>query len=263
MTLKEKTLFENIDKVKTAIKRLKVYEPPEGYYLAFSGGKDSIVIKQLAIESGVKFDSHYSVTTIDPPDLIYYMKKYHNDITWDRPKKPFLIELVERGFPMRQRRWCCAQYKERGGEGRRVITGIRWEESYNRRTRQMVEPCNKGKGKTFLHVIIDWTSEDVWEFIRLRNLPYCKLYDEGWKRIGCLLCPYAGKYQRLIEAKRYPGYRNQFIRAFEKLHKRKKEKGLISCDRWKDGKEMFEWWISDKPSPKEIEGGLFTRMNFY
>ena len=47
------------DKVQVAIERLKTFEPPEGYYLVFSGGKDSVVIKALADMAGVKYDAHY------------------------------------------------------------------------------------------------------------------------------------------------------------------------------------------------------------
>ena len=41
-----------------------------GYWLAFSGGKDSIVLHRLAEMAGVKFDAHYGLTTIDPPELV-------------------------------------------------------------------------------------------------------------------------------------------------------------------------------------------------
>ena len=58
--------IEGRDKVDKAILRLQTYEPPEGYWLAFSGGKDSVVIKALADMAGVKYEAHYSVTGIDP-----------------------------------------------------------------------------------------------------------------------------------------------------------------------------------------------------
>lgn len=51
------------DKVETAIQRIKMFEPSDGYYLAFSGGKDSVVIKALADMAGVKYDAHYNVTS--------------------------------------------------------------------------------------------------------------------------------------------------------------------------------------------------------
>jgi len=257
--LKEKTLFEDVDKVATAIDRLQTFEPEEGYYLAFSGGKDSIVIKELANMAGVKYDVHYSNTTIDPPDLIYFIREHHSDVIWDQPKQPFLTRLVEKGFPQRQRRWCCAEYKENGGSGRKVITGIRAAESHARSKRKMVESCYKDTTKQYVNPIIDWTDAEVWEFIRARKMPYCKLYDEGWKRIGCLMCPMAGKHRK-IEAERYPKFTQAFIRAFKLMYDKKKSEGKTSVDRWKDGEDMFWYWlldVRDKGDPDQ--GVMFER----
>ncbi len=238
------TLFGVENKTDIAIERLKMYEPAEGYYLAFSGGKDSIVIKRLADMSGVKYDAHHSLTTIDPPDLIYYMRKYHSDVQIDHPATPFLKRLVKNGFPLRQQRWCCEEYKERGGSGRLVMTGVRAAESSARRRRAMVEHCFKDRHKKYLHVIIDWSDDEVWQFIGEQELPYCKLYDEGWKRIGCLMCPMASK-QRLKAAKRYPWYVKRFIKAFEELYANRKTQGKTSVDRWQSGEEMFWWWLNE------------------
>ena len=234
------TLFGVENKVDIAIERLKMFETPKGYYLAFSGGKDSIVIKALTDMSGVAYDAHHSLTTIDPPELIYFIREHHSDVQIDHPAKPFLRRLAERGFPQRQRRWCCEEYKERGGSGRLVVTGVRAAESAARRRRAMFEQCFKDRHKRYLHVIIDWTDDDVWQFIREQELPYCKLYDEGWKRIGCLFCPMAGK-MRKTEAERYPRYVHAYIRAFEKLY----ATGRESMKRWDSGAEMFWWWLNE------------------
>jgi len=246
----EKQLFEVRNKVKEAIAILKDLEPKEGYYLADSGGKDSDVILELARMSGVKFESHHNLTTIDPPDVIYHMREFHKETVIDRPKIPFLQMLVKKGFPQRQRRWCCAVYKESGGSGRLVITGIRGAESAKRAGRKMVEFCYKDTGKRYLNIIHSWKDEDVWEFHQKYSVPYCKLYDEGWKRIGCLFCPIAGK-RRLEEVKKFPKYRILFEKAFDRMYKDKKEKGLTSVDRWKDGKEMFDWWINEERTSQE------------
>ena len=95
--LKEKTLFETIDRVKTAIKALKEFEPEEGYYVAFSGGKDSVVIQRLVEMAKVKHDTHYNVTTIDPPDIVYFIRKEYPNVIFDKPDQPFLVRLVKRG----------------------------------------------------------------------------------------------------------------------------------------------------------------------
>ena len=251
MSLIEKTLFGTEDKVQSAIDMLKEIEPPEGYYLAFSGGKDSIVIKRLAQIAGVKFDIHYSVTTIDPPELIYYIREHHPEVVGDRADEPFLSKLAYKGFPIRQSRWCCAEYKEKGGEGRFVITGVRAAESSRRAKRKQVEFCMRGGGKRYLHIIFRWTDSDVWEFIRREQLPYCKLYDEGWDRIGCLFCPMAKQSIRSTSVERYPMFARAFSRAFAKLYQLRKEQGRTSVDRWDNGEEMFNWWISEQKQSKE------------
>ncbi len=244
--LVEKTLFGIEDKVRVSIDRLKYFEPDEGYYLAFSGGKDSIVIKELAKMAGVNYDIHHSLTTIDPPELIYFMREHHHDVIIDRPDMPFLTRLVTIGFPQRHRRWCCAEYKEKGGSGRFVMTGVRWAESARRRTRKTFESCYTDITKRYVNPILDWTEDDVWDFIKERDLPYCSLYDEGWKRIGCLFCPMARK-MRQIQAKKYPRYVKAFIKAFEELH----STGRDSMKRWGDGEEMFWWWMDSNQKSEE------------
>lgn len=240
----EETLFGTIDKVEEALYLLKAKEPPEGYYVAFSGGKDSVCIYHLCKMAGVKFDAHYNVTTIDPPELIWFMREYCPDVIFEYPKKSFLQRMVEKGFPQRHRRWCCAEYKERGGTGRLVVTGIRKAESINRSKRKVIESCYKDPTKFYLNIIAYWEFEDVWQFISENNLPYCKLYNEGYKRIGCLFCPMASK-QRLVDAERYPRYKQLFIKYFQKLYEYKKFTGKKSVDRWKNGEEMFYWWLNE------------------
>lgn len=242
--LKYESLFGQIDKIKEAIQFLKDLEPQEGYYLAFSGGKDSIVIKKLAELARVKFDSFYNVTTIDPPDLIYFIRKYHKDVKWNRPEKPLLKKMIDKRFPpLRMQRWCCEIYKESGGSGRRVITGIRKAESLKRSKRKLVEFCFRDNTKQYINPIINWSDAEIWEFIKLYKLPYCNLYDRGFKRIGCLFCPMAGKH-RLIEAAMYPNYVNLFIKAFQELYDYRKKNGL-KLRNWKNGEDFFYWWLCE------------------
>lgn len=257
MSLREKTLFGTEDKVAKAIDRLRYFEPKRiPYYLAFSGGKDSVTIKKLADMAGVAYEAIYNVTTIDPPELVRFIRDNFPDIRMDHPAKSFLSRLSKRGFPLRHRRWCCHEFKERGGHDRLVITGIRWAESHKRAGRRMYEVCYRDKTKFYLNVIIDWTDDEVWEFIRHYDVPYCELYDLGWKRIGCLFCPMATTSHRRMELERYPRYRAAFLRAFEKLWEYKKTKGQGHVERWADGKEMFEWWVSGTRRSREPDQGV-------
>lgn len=243
MPLLEKRLFETVDKVALAIGRLKEFEPLEGYWLAFSGGKDSTCIHQLAIEAGVKFTAHYNITTMDPPELIRHMHKHYPDLLWDKPDARYEDLLLKKGFPpMRQMRWCCEHFKESHGEGM-IVTGIRANESRFRQTRRVSEACYKDERKHFINPILDWTTEDVWEFIRTRKLPYCELYDQGWKRIGCLFCPCAPSADRQRHAKEYPAVRRRMVRGFQRLVELRRQPGRKPMS-WQTGEELFEWWIA-------------------
>lgn len=133
------------------------------------------------------------------------------------------------------------------------MTGIRAEESAKRKNRQMVESCYKDTTKRYIHPIIDWTSADVWEFIRTYNVPYCKLYDEGWKRLGCVMCPYSNLK---LEAERWPKIAGAWHRAIVRAFEKAQQKGLRDATKFKDGEEVWRWWLSGKG--KKEDGGLFT-----
>lgn len=148
--LKETTLFGEIDKVSQAIEQIKMYEPQDGYYLAFSGGKDSVVVADLVKRAGVKFDKHHSLTNIEPPELIYFIKEFHPDCEFEKVDRTFWKLVVDNGIPpTRLMRYCCKELKEKGGDGRFVITGVRKAESAKRAKRRMVELCERGGVNAF------------------------------------------------------------------------------------------------------------------
>jgi phosphoadenosine phosphosulfate reductase len=162
----ETDIFGNVrDKVAMALDRIKTFEPPEGYYVAFSGGKDSVVILDLVKRSGVKFDAHYNITGIDPPELYYFIRDQHPEVQRHRLEKTMWELIVKHMMPPTQMmRFCCEYLKERDGKDRRVITGVRWAESTRRSKRKMVDICFKDSRKSYLHPIIDWTDVVVWDY---------------------------------------------------------------------------------------------------
>ena len=251
--MEQMNFLETRTKTEIAIERLQAFQPSEGYFLAFSGGKDSIVIKDLAIRSGVKFDAHYNITTVDPPELIRYIKRHHPDVIRDRPEMN-MWKLIEKKkcLPMRVRRFCCEVLKERGGAGRFVVTGIRAAESPARGRRGMVEHCFKHPGKHFLHAIIDWSDADIWQYIDSRKLPYCQLYDRGHKRIGCIMCPMSGNTER--ERDEYPKIAELYFRAMKTWFKPGGTRG--------DGKgfdtpeQLFEFWLTGGSRQKDTPGQM-------
>lgn len=136
--LKQVDLMGNvIDKVQRSVERLRAFEPPEGYYLAFSGGKDSVVIKALADMAGVKYDAHYNATTVDPPELVRFIKEAHPDVSIEKPEKTMRqLIITKKAPPTRIQRYCCQYLKEAHGQGRITMTGVRWAESKGRRDNQ-------------------------------------------------------------------------------------------------------------------------------
>lgn len=250
MSLTQVNYLPNIDgksikiefktKVDIAISRLQIFEPPEGYFLAFGGGKDSVVIYNLAQKSDVKFDAHYNITGIDPPELVYFIREHYPDMIYEKPKRK-LWDLIEtKGLPRRNARFCCEYLKEHSGANRVVVTGIRWQESVRRRQRKMVETCRWVKGKSFVHPIIDWTTNEVWQYIKMNRLPYCCLYDEGFKRLGCILCPMKSKRKALEEIERYPKIAKAWYRAAERYFNKHKAGRIKSVD------ELWGFWLSRK-----------------
>ncbi|MDR0475086.1 MAG: phosphoadenosine phosphosulfate reductase family protein [Treponema sp.] len=249
---------------------------PLGYFVCISGGKDSSVIQELCIMADVKCEFVHNHTSVDHPETVYFVRKEQKRIQGlghsfriqypryaDGKQKTMWNGIIKKGLPTRQMRWCCSELKEYGGLGRYIITGVRWAESAKRRKRGLHEELTPNKDKKLvlnndndmlrrlmescipkrqfvLNPIIDWTDYDVWEFIRTKELPINPLYKQGYKRVGCIGCPMAGK-RRIKEFEKNPKYKEAYFRAVIKHFEYRQKKGLRMIT--ETPKKYFEWWL--------------------
>ena len=247
-------------------------------YVCFSGGKDSVALyhicelaaEKLGIATLDMCDFVYHLTTVDPPELIWFIKDKYPCVHIDRREGVTMWNLIPRKLmpPTRMIRYCCSEFKERGGHGRFCVTGVRWAESVRRKNtrgafenyatrkdprrilnadndedRRLMEHCIP-KQRYICNPIIDWSDTDVWAFIREENIPYCSLYDEGRKRLGCIGCPLAAKRERQKDFIRYPKFKEAYIRAFDRMIEERNKKGKEI--EWKTGEEVMRWWLEGK-----------------
>lgn len=119
------------------------YDPEDGGWCGFSGGKDSQALYHIAQLSGVKFKAFFSPTSVDPPQVIRFIRKEYPEVEFTRLKESIYTAFKRlKVLPTQRVRWCCALFKEKGGENKVTLTGVRKAESVKRSKRKEVEVSN-------------------------------------------------------------------------------------------------------------------------
>ena len=233
----------------------------EPLVVAFSGGKDSQTVYHLTEAAGVDFEAVYSATTIDPPEVVRFIKKHYPMVRFHVPKMSFWkLAESKRMLPNRHMRYCCSVLKEATHQGRVTLTGVRREESVKRAKRQVlginkkprqfdefersdridVQCFGNGKEKITVNPILDWTETDVWDYLNnVVNVPHCELYDQGRHRVGCIFCPMKARKEIVDDMQRYPHQFNRLKKTVAKIAETSKAFPH-------DPKAFLEWWLSDE-----------------
>ena len=266
-----------------------------------SGGKDSSVCKELALRAGIPFEIMHNHTTADAPETVRFVRseakrfeelgiKYTINMPTYKGKPVSMWSLIPQKLipPTRTVRYCCAILKETGGAGRFISTGVRWAESSSRKNnrgiyeriaarkenkiilnndnddkRRLFENCRL-KAKRVVNPIIDWTDDDVWDFLGLDQEVLCgdfnvtcndinvnPLYEEGFCRVGCVGCPMAGKHGREVEFLRWPKYKLLYLMAYKKLLLERAARGLPTT--WQKPEDVFNWSMEYDILPGQID----------
>jgi phosphoadenosine phosphosulfate reductase len=282
---------------------LHAYQQP--LVVCISGGKDSSLITELAIRAGIPVEFMHNHTTADAPETVYFVREEFKRLeelgykcTLNMPtykgQRVSMWSLIPQKLmpPTRLVRYCCSVLKETGGAGRFIATGVRWDESASRKNsrgiyekngtkeariilnndnddrRRLFENCRL-KAKRTVNPIIDWTDNDVWDFLGKESSVLCgpynvtcnhihinPLYDDGWCRVGCVGCPMAGKAGRELEFARFPKYKNLYLLAFKNLLEERASRGKYVS--WASPKEVFDWWMEYDDLPGQMD--LFEEM---
>lgn len=258
-----------------------------------SGGKDSSVVKELALRSGIPFEIMHNHTTADAPETVRFVRqeakrfeelgiKYTINMPMYKGKRTSMWNLIPQKLmpPTRLVRYCCSILKETGGVGRFISTGVRWDESVSRKKnrgiyekigstkenkivlnndnddkRMLFENCRL-KAKRVVNPIIDWKDDDVWDFLgdSKSPRPINPLYSEGWCRVGCVGCPMAGKKGRAAEFTRWPKYKTLYINAFDRMLMERERRGRLDGS-WQGarGIDVFNWWMEYDILPGQMD----------
>lgn len=264
--------------------------------VSISGGKDSDLTKHIIDKTyqELELDKNYDLiafnSTNETAQTYIHLKKYHG-LTKDNIKSPekgwhkFIQEDKDYYVPTTISRYCCDVYKE--GKMKKVydtkeklliILGMRKDESHKRSFYEFdlnkawldhysQFPKNKRKPlnvptnwKRFLP-IVEWTDIEVWLYLIHNKIQLNPMYELGFERCGCLICPMASTYSLYLVEKYYPKQWNRWVEILSENYERKNIRKQLKWDEieyiygghWKNFSSLEAQILNRKPNDNNIE----------
>lgn len=213
------------------------------FHVAFSGGKDSLVLLDLVRRALPKksFVVVFGDTGMEFPDTYKLVEQVKKECEGD--EIPFYVSHSHFkpceswklfGPPARVLRWCCNVHKsapqtlklrEITGKNDYVgmdFVGVRKHESVSRSEYEYENFGKKQKGQYSHNSILEWTSAEVWLYIFSHNLPVNEAYKKGNSRAGCLFCPMGGGKGDYLQFHSYPDEVGQYVEMIKSMNGRYK-----------------------------------------
>ena len=301
-----KSLKEKINKSIEVLKQAAYIS--DTYYnkpliIAYSGGKDSDVMLDLAIKANIEFEVLYSTTTVDAPQTMLHINEVFKKLKAmgikagktkpvykGKPVNMFSLIQQKGTPPTRIMRYCCSVFKETSTPYRITAVGVRASESRKGHGRS---DFSSGRGRAAKHFnlehvkevfkdateqdlvwdctivanarnhknlivnpIYEWIDNDVWTYIRGNKIKYNPLYDMGYSRVGCILCPMARRLEKKRDETNFPEIRENYKKAFARMLETRKLQGKTTIDCWTDEEAVYRWWMEDDSIPGQIKISL-------
>lgn len=205
---------ETIQKIYNTYREFKEKKKIDIFYVAFSGGKDSIValdMVQRALphnefmvlfgDTGMEFSDTYRAVDQVKEDC----KNKGIDFYAARADEVPLETWKKFGPPSSVTRWCCSVHKtapqilklreilQKPDFIGMAFVGVRADESLARRKYDYVSYGEKHKGQFSCNVILNWSSAEIFLYIFQQKLIFNEAYKKGNRRAGCLICPKAAE----------------------------------------------------------------------
>ncbi len=234
----EKLTQDTIKKVFNTYARFK--DKVDVFYVAFSGGKDSIVtldivqralphnsFKVLFGDTGMEFPDTYDTVGIIEKEC------HHQGIEFIRAKSDLNPHCTWKQFgsPSKVTRWCCSVHKTspqilalRNNLGKIDFTGmafvgVRASESASRSEYDYISLGEKHKGQYSCNPILEWNAAELYLYVYSENLHLNEAYKKGNNRAGCLVCPNVSEKNSYFRRTCYPKEVDEYMNIIADLYK--------------------------------------------